>query len=78
MKKYQTMTISIKTIRQTNYLYFSYSDNQTHKQKFICCGIGSKKESKIKALEFELKYLENQIVLLSKEADNVKIKLKNL
>ncbi len=78
MKKCKTMTISIKTIRQINYLYFSYSDNKTHKQKFICCGVRSKKESKIKALELELNYLQEQIASFLRESSKIKDQLQNL
>ena len=54
------MPITTKKIRNTQYVYFVYHDEEENKQKHVCCGSTSNPESKKKAIKLELQYLEDQ------------------
>lgn len=51
-------SISIKTIKDKQYMYYIYYANDAKYEKY--CGLASSDESKRKAIEFELEELEGQ------------------
>ena len=67
------MPNSIKKIKGIEYLYYTYYING--KRHDVYCGLATKKESKKKALETELYYVQEQIAHYKKRQTQLEKKL---
>lgn len=72
------LPITTKNVKGKEYLYFTYYDQNTSKKKEVYCGLATKKESKKKALEFEVSYLREQKNNIDEKVQEVEKKLKHL
>ena len=72
------MPISIKKVKGSEYLYFIYYDSKTGKKKEVYCGLSSRPESKKKALEMEIDYLNEQKKNLSEKVQSAESELKQI
>lgn len=72
------MPTSVKKVKGKNYLYFTYYDQQTGKKKEIYCGLNNTVESKSKALELELKHLNENKKEITEKITEVETELKYL
>ena len=72
------LSITIKNVKGTEYLYFTYYDQKVSKKKEVYCGLSSKNESKQKALKLEMSYLTEQKNNIVEKVKEVEKKLNQL
>jgi|APSaa5957512535_1039671.scaffolds.fasta_scaffold44203_2 hypothetical protein len=75
MTKNDMATTVIKTVKDKKYLYFSYYETGEKREKY--CGLASDKQSKKKALQFELEHLKEQKNNITQKIIEIEQKLKS-
>lgn len=72
------MTITVKTIKGTRYLYFSCYDRDSGGVKYRSCGAESKPESRRKVELLEREHLTKRLQVLEAESSRIRSKLEAL